>query len=160
MKKELVFMPHPGHFICARDCEFFLNTYVNGFIISTVGELFPDAPVREIYAESRGIKLEGMGDARRADYRKKVGYEELGYERKYETMVFLAQKSEHKCCPWRIVSGRDLEMEGYNDPGEAYRGHMKFCKKYSKKVTPRQSIIKSSKCNNARKKKVRNGVQS
>ena len=48
--------------------------------------------VREIYAKSREVKLEGVGDVRDADYIKKVGYEEIGDGRKYETMVFKARK--------------------------------------------------------------------
>lgn len=134
-KDQWIWMPHPGHFICSFDCRFRLNTCVGKYIVSTVGELFPDAPVREIHAEVRGIKLEGMGDARKADFFEKCGYVELGLDRLYETMVFEAIESEEKdsCCPYRIKSGSELDMRGYNDPVQAFKGHMELCEEWSKK---------------------------
>ncbi len=135
---DWVWMPHPGHFICAQDCKFHLNTYVNGYIVSTVGEFLPDSSVREIFAESRGIKLKGKGDERKHDYLKKIGFEEIGCERKYETMVFTGKKAEvspcSSCCPYIVDEYRELDMKGYNDPGKAYRGHIEMCKKWS--MTP------------------------
>jgi hypothetical protein len=134
MKKEnWVWMPHPGHLIVGNECRFHLNTYVGGFIVSTVGEYFPDAPVRELLAESQGIKLEGVGDARRADYMKKVGYQEIGFERTYETMVFKAMRSADSCCPWRQESGMNLDMEGYTNAGDATKGHLRLCRKWAEK---------------------------
>lgn len=134
MKKDKwIWMPHPGHFICARDCRFHLNTYVGKYIVSTVGEYLPDSLVRDILAESRGVVLEGMGDNRLADYMKKLGFEELGYGRKYETMVFPAEKRDSICCPYTASDWSGLEMDGYNSPDEATEGHMKFCLKWSKK---------------------------
>ncbi len=91
-KADWVWMPHPAHFICARDCRFHLATKVGDFIVSTVGELLPDSAVREIYAECRSITLEGEGDARLTDWMTKAGYEDIGYQRKYETMVFIAAR--------------------------------------------------------------------
>ncbi len=142
MNKSLwIFMPHPAHFICARDCKFFLSTYVPrpdgsiGVIVSTVGEYFPSREVREIFAQSRGITLSGKGDGRDADYMKKIGFEEIGYQRKYETMVFRAKPREDAeaalCCPWEIDSGQDIDMEGYNTAGDAYAGHMAMCEKWA-----------------------------
>jgi hypothetical protein len=129
-------MPHPGHFICARDCKFHLNTCVGSFIVSTVGELWPDSAVREILAKSRGIELEGIGDAREADAMRKMGYQEIGLDRKYETMVFVAKPAEdgdYRCCPFRMVSGEDVDFAGYNDAEEAYKGHLAMCEKWSRK---------------------------
>jgi hypothetical protein len=126
-------MPHPAHFICSYDCKFFLATKVGKYIVSTVGEYFPDSEIREIYAKSRGVKLEGMGDARRADYMKKIGFEEIGYGRKYETMVFKAVKSPKcKACPFVIKSGNNIDGDSYNEPEDAYKGHLKMCLKYAK----------------------------
>lgn len=130
-KADWVWMPHPGHFIAARDCRFFLNTYVGNYIVSTVGEYFPDSQVREIHADSRGIKLEGRGDARAADFLKKCGFIELGLNRIYETMVFAAQKAEDGCCPYRQRSGIDVDFAGYNDAGDAHRGHLAMCEKWA-----------------------------
>ncbi|MCP3681722.1 MAG: hypothetical protein GY861_03440 [bacterium] len=132
-KQNWIWMPHPGHFICSRDCRFFLNTYVGGYVVSTVGEHFPDSRIREIFAESRGKKIEGKGDVWDADYMKKIGYEELGVGRLYETMVFKAQKSKRECCPWEMVSGMDIDSDGYNDAGKAFKGHLKMCRKWNKK---------------------------
>lgn len=125
-------MPHAGHLIIGQDCRFHLNTKVGKYIVSTVGEYFPDEGIREIFAKSRRVKLEGMGDARRADYMRKIGYEDIGLDRKYETMVFRAQKSERDCCPWEMKSPSNIDMRGYNDPGEARKGHIAMCRKYAK----------------------------
>ncbi len=138
-KDKWIWMPHPAHFCMAYDCQFFMATKVGKYIISTVGELFPDAPIREIYAQSRGIALEGKGDARRYDYMKKIGFEDIGFGRKYETMVFKAVKSETKgkhacaCCPYQIESGSNIDGLNYNDSGSAYKGHLTMCAKWSKK---------------------------
>ena len=125
-------MPHPGHFIGSRDCRFQLNTYVGKYIISTVGEYLPDSQVREILAESRGIKLEGKGDERLADFMKKHGYEEIGLNRKYETMVFPAMKSKYKCCPY-IKQSSIIDFAGYNTAEDAFKGHYKMCRKWARK---------------------------
>jgi hypothetical protein len=128
-----IWMPHPGHFICAFDCRFHLNTKVGSVIVSTVGEYFPDEPVREIYAGVRGIKLKGIGDDRKQSYMKQIGYGEIGVDRKYETMVFRAQPRsglQPLCCPWEPKDYEELEAQGYNDPGKAYAGHMELCKKW------------------------------
>ena len=88
-------------------------------------------------AQQRGIALEGRGDARKADYMKKIGFEDLGYQIKYETMVFKAvpapEGKEEDCCPYRMESGAEEDMLGYNNPGDAFRGHMLMCEKWSKK---------------------------
>lgn len=136
-KDRWVWMPHPAHFICAFDCRFHLATYVGKYIVSTVGELFPDAGVREINASLAGIELQGKGDERKRDYIKRIGYETIGHDRKYETMVFKAAKRfakgpDHDCCLWEIKSGENIDMLGYNTPAEAYAGHMRLCKKWSK----------------------------
>src|SRR5437016_1034197 len=107
-KEDYIWLPHAAHFIMGSNCEFHLATKVGKYIVSTVGEYWPEESIREIYATSRGIKLVGQGDARRADYYRKLGYEEVGFGRKYETMVFTARKSrdtECRACPWKIESG-------------------------------------------------------
>ena len=134
MKKDKwIWMPHAAHFILGNYCRFHLATYVGGYVVSTVGELFPDEPVREIYAKSRGVTLEGAGDERDAYYLEKIGFEDIGFKRKYETMVFKAKPSRHKCCPFASVDGNDLDVEGYNDAGDAYEGHLRMCKKWARK---------------------------
>lgn len=133
-KQDWVWMPHPGHFICGMDCRFRLNTYVGGYIVSTVGELLFDSATWDITAARKGIILKGRGDDRRNDYLKRVGWEEIGYGRKYETMVFPARKSvKNSCCPWEMADGSKLDMKGYNTAEDAFKGHMTLCKKWAKK---------------------------
>ncbi len=135
---DWVWMPHPGHFICGFDCRFHLTTKVGEVIVSTVGEYFPDEPVREILAKSRGIELVGSGDERLRDYHRKIGFEDIGHQRKYETMVFRAEPApeDASCCPWRQTDGQELDFDGYNEPGPAYRGHLSMCDKWSAKEVP------------------------
>lgn len=130
---EWVWMPHAGHLIVGNDCRFHLNTMVNGFIVSTVGEYLPDSDTRDMLATHRGKPLEGRGDARRADWMRKFGYEKIGCDRLYETMVFKATASaaDQQCCPFSMESGENVDFEGYNDPAEARCGHMRMCDKYA-----------------------------
>lgn len=132
-KSKWVWMPHPGHFICSNWCRFKLNTYVGGYIVSTVGEYVPDAGVREIIAQQKGVVLEGKGDERLYEYMSKVGYEPLGLSRLYETMVFKAKRAKDGCCPWEASSYENLDSGAYMTADEAYTGHLKLCKKWSKK---------------------------
>jgi hypothetical protein len=126
-----IWMPHPGHFICAAYCRFHLTTCVGDYLVSTVGEWVPDASVRELLAQSNGIVLEGKGDAREADYMRKMGFHEIGAGRRYETMVFAARKADDECCPWRMADSTELDFDGYNDAGAARLGHLALCEKWS-----------------------------
>jgi hypothetical protein len=109
MEKDWLWMPHAGHLCVSDRCKFHLNTYVNGYIISTVGEY-----KSQIESESEE-------------------FDDIGANRKYETMVFKAKKSDVGCCPYEaIIEGESLEFEGYNDPLEARIGHIELCKKYDK----------------------------
>lgn len=135
MKREVKWFGHAGHFICAEWCRFHLCTQVGNFLVSTVGEYMPDAPVRETLAQSRGVVLEGRGDARRADYLNKVGFEQIGYDRLYETMVFKAGKpcDSAECgCGLPAISGSELDFLGYNDAKSATDGHMRLVRKYAR----------------------------
>lgn len=132
-KAEWIWMPHAGHLMVGHDCRFHLSTYVGGYVVSTVGEYFPDSIVREIIATSRNVQLKGKGDARRADYMAKIGFEPVGCDRLYETMVFNAVENDSGCCPWRQEGGVDIDTCGYNDPGEAEKGHMQLCEKWAAK---------------------------
>jgi hypothetical protein len=122
-----------GHLICSHDCRFHLCTLIGNVLVSTVGQYFPDATVREILAESRKITLQGRGDDRKHDYMKKIGYEEIGCDRKFETMAF--KVSEKVCtakdcnCGMPEIVPTEIEMEGYNTAGEATKGHMRICMK-------------------------------
>lgn len=137
-KEKWIWMPHAGHLIVGNDCRFHLNTYVGKYIVSTVGEWWPERSVREIHAQVHDLKWLSknkhlMGDYFDHAYFKKFGFMEIGLERTYETMVFRAKKDKvNKCCPWGMVSS-ELDIDGYNDAGDAYQGHLKMCQKWSKK---------------------------
>ena len=125
----------PAHFICAEWCRFHMATLVGNYVVSTVGEYIPDESVRELLAESRGLKLEGRGEARRADWLKKNGFEELGYQRTYETMVFkwtgdVCDTAECGCGLPSIDPSEEFECRGYNNAGDATRGHHELCQEY------------------------------
>jgi len=119
-----------------------MTTEVGGYLVSTVGEYFPSESTREILATSRGVVLEGRGGARDADYMKKIGFEEIGLGRKYETMVFKSGPpcSKPKCncglpCPEDYC---ELHSEGYNWPGDAREGHMKICQQVAEGAIPKK----------------------
>ena len=136
-KSDWIWMPHAAHFILGTECQFHLATYVNGYLISTVGELWPDSRIRAITANAKGIQINGRGDAWDADYMKKIGYAEIGYQRKYETMVFMAEPNyEHRCCPWRMANASEIDGQGYNDPSDATDGHLALCERYATKEAP------------------------
>ena len=124
MKKEnWIWMPHPGHLIIAHECRFVLNTYVGGYIVSTVGEWVP-APSSMKFRRPDLANLKG--DDLERKFISKYGYEEIGAGRKYETMVFKAKKEIAACCPY-VQTGSELECYGYNSADLAYKGHMKAC---------------------------------
>jgi hypothetical protein len=125
-----------GHLIVGQDCRFHLCTLVGGWLVSTVGEWLPDSASWHIYAETRGVTLEGRGDERRADFLNKVGYMEIGYGRKYETMVFRASverctAEDCDCGAPLVQKWNELDAAGYNLRGDAQRGHQAMCEKWS-----------------------------
>ena len=131
---------HPGHLIVGQDCRFHLATEIGNYLVSTVGEYLPDSNVREIMAASRGITLDGMGDARRADFMRKIGFQEIGSGRKYETMVFEIGTDPKRCSDPECGCGiphpttySELDFEGYNDAGSATRGHYAMCQAWAAK---------------------------
>ena len=101
--KEWVWFGSPGHFIGARYCHFHLCTRVGKYLVSTVGEYRPDG-------------VEGNNT-------------EIGLNRLYETMVFLAGKPA-PCCGIPEISGEDVDFAGYNTCGEATLGHSSMCDKW------------------------------
>lgn len=83
------------------------------------------------------MKAQQVAPDRDADYMKKIGFDEIGYGRKYETMVFHAGEAcsskECNCGLPELADASELDMLGYNTAGEARKGHMKLCQKWSKK---------------------------
>jgi len=136
-KSDWKWMPHPAHFICSKDCKFFLATEVGGYIVSTVGEYWPDSKIREIFARSRGIKIAGIGDSWDAEYMEKIGFEEFGHGGYlYETMVFKSAKMpKNGCdsCAFKIESGKNIDLDRYKTGNEARKGHYDLCRKWARR---------------------------
>lgn len=142
-KSKWIWMPHAGHLIVGSQCRFHLNTYLgNGYLVSTVGEWWPDRVSREIHAdvydphwlqENRWRKGDDFDHA----YMQRFGFMEIGADRKYETMVFKARQSERQegweCCPWEMISGDNADYDSYNTATDAYIGHLEMCDKWSRK---------------------------
>ena len=78
-------------------------------------------------------QLKGKGDERLADYMRKVGHEDIGSNRKYETMVFPSRKSGDKCCPYVAKDWSNVDFDSYNSAEDAFSGHYKMCLKWAKK---------------------------
>lgn len=139
-KANWIWMPHAGHLIVGNECQFHLNTYVGKYIVSTVGEYWPDRMIREIHAKiwnkewyeaNKNLK----GDTFDFEYHKAFGFLPIGAgpNSTYETMVFGAKKSKNKCCPYVISVGRVKDSKRYGNADDAMEGHMKLCEKWSKK---------------------------
>lgn len=123
------------HFLAGEACRFHMATVIGDYVVSTVGAYLPDSKVWEIYAESRGLKLEGQGDYRKADWMKKVGYEDIGDGRKYETMVFrldgYCDAPDCRCGGGPRIDPSELDFSSYNDALAARLGHMAMCEKWA-----------------------------
>ena len=137
--KDWKWFGNAAHFICGSDCRFHLATKVGKYIVSTVGQYWPCRGSREIHAEVRDPQWLSenrhlKGDYFDAAYMKKFGYQDIGCDRKFETMVFKAGpicKSKECDCGLPTIDGSELDFMGYNTAGEATKGHMKLCKKWS-----------------------------
>lgn len=124
---------HVGHLCVGAWCRFHLTTHVGAYLVSTLGEYVPDAPIREILAQCRNIELEGVGDERLNSWMRQAGFEELGMDRIYESMVFPAGKPCHSrnCgCGLPEILFPDVEMAGYLTPAAATLGHYELCHKW------------------------------
>lgn len=129
----------PGHFICSEDCRFHLCTKVGCYLVSTVGEMWPDRTVRKIHASVYDAKwlaanVHLKGDYFDAAYMKRFGFETVGYDRLYETMVFTAGKpcQSRQCgCGLPEISGSELDFEGYQTAAAATKGHRVMCERWA-----------------------------
>lgn len=128
-----------AHFICGHDCRFHMATQVGPYLVSTVGEYWPDSGVRKIHAgvydpawlaDNQHLR----GDSFDAAYAKRFGFHEIGLDRKYETMVFEAGEpcSSPDCgCGLPTIASSELDVEFYNDRKSANAGHLELCGKWS-----------------------------
>lgn len=113
-----------GHFICGQWCRFHLTTQVGTYLVSTVGEyVHPHHGAGSEQGEAEWLKKNWPG-------------EDIGYGRKYETMVFRAGNpcDSPRCggCGLPQIDGAELDCNGYNNAGDATRGHMALCEKWAK----------------------------
>lgn len=139
--RRLQWFGHAAHFIGGSHCRFHLATQVGNYLVSTVGELWWERGSREIGAGARDAKW--LADNRHlkgydfdAAYMKRFGYDTLGLDRKYETMVFKAGKpcrTETCGCGLPEINGRELDFSGYNDAKSATAGHMKIVSKWRRR---------------------------
>lgn len=131
-----------AHLIVGQWCRFHLATKVGGYLVSTVGEYWPERASREIHAKVYdpawlATNSSLLGDRFDHAYFQRFGYETIGCERTYETMVFEAGKpcdAEGCGCGLPEISGSELECNGYNDRRSAQDGHLKLCKKYARRM--------------------------
>lgn len=108
-----------GHLIVARDCRFHLTREVGNVLVSTVGAYDP--------AHDRG---------------KRKGWETVGCDRLFETMVFKLGgpcKCKEKCGARKVADWSELDFEGYNTAEAAQQGHEKMVRKWARKAKQRKS---------------------
>jgi hypothetical protein len=132
-RENWIWMPNAGHLIAGRSCQYHLATYVNGFIISTVGEYWPDREIRRIKCGDDLQILHLRGEEFDRAYMEKYGYEEVGNFRLYETMVFQAKACDCGCESWVMKNSNQLDFKGYDKSGDATKGHYQMCEKWDKK---------------------------
>jgi hypothetical protein len=136
---------HAGHLIVGQWCRYHLCTLVNGYLVSTVGEYWPERPVREIHAHVHDPKWLAENQHRRGGdfdsaYMKRFGFENIGCDRKYETFVFKAGepcKSETCGCGLPEINGSELDSLSANDAKTAANNHLILCRKFFRKGGPR-----------------------
>lgn len=108
--------------------------------MSTVGQYWPERGVREIHAQVHDPKwlIENQhlkGDYFDHAYMKRFGFEDIGRDRKFESMVFKAGKTctAKGCdCGQPEIDGSELDFDSYKTTGEANKGHLALCLKWSK----------------------------
>jgi hypothetical protein len=130
-----------AHFICGQSCRFHLATQVGPWLVSTVGQMWSARNVREIHAKVHdaawlAANVHRKGDDFDAAYFARFGYEEIGCDRTYETMVFRAGKpcrSKDCGCGLPTIDGSERDFAGYNNAKDATAGHMKMLAKWRRK---------------------------
>jgi len=121
-KSEWEWFGAPAHFICARWCRFHMVTLIGSYVVSTVGE----------YVHPRNS---GGGEQAEAEWlRKNWPGEDIGCDRKYETMVFRMSgrcDSETCGCGHPFIDTAVLDTTGYNTAKDANHGHRAMCDKWA-----------------------------
>ena len=139
-ESEWKWFGNAGHLCVAQWCRFHLCTQIGEYLISTVGQYWPDRTVREIHAkvyDPEWFTKYGIlrGDNFDAKYMERFGYETIGCDRTFETMVFKTTGevciSQDCNCGMPTLNFSELDADGYNDAGAATRGHYAMCEKWS-----------------------------
>lgn len=128
-----------GHLIVGQWCRFHLTTQVGKYLVSTVGKYWPERGSREIHASVHDPKWLTENRYRKGDdfdfhYMKRFGYETIGCDRTYETMVFPAGepcKAKECGCGMPEIGGSEIDYAPANDAGTATANHLKLCRKYA-----------------------------
>lgn len=105
-----------GHLIVANYCQHHLCTRVGRYLISTVGNYYPDG------------KPNGL----------KTGRDMVGCDRYFETFVFDLGKKPGQCdcgCGLPTPQGgmSDIDALPANDEPTADKNHIKLCRKYARR---------------------------
>jgi len=141
--QEIKWFGNAGHFCCGQWCRFHLTTLANGYLISTVGEyVHPRHGQGSEVKEAAWLKDNWPG-------------EEIGFGRKYETMVFKAGNpcDSPECgCGLPSIDGLEIDGQGYNTAKEATEGHMFLVEKYKNKDAPQQEELDELDCGPGQKK--------
>lgn len=129
--KDWLWFGNAGHFICGRWCRFHLATQVGDVLVSTVGQYVPP-------------RHSGGSERTEAAWlQENPDGEEIGCGRFYETMVFVAGMPCNKVgcnCGLPDISGRELDCAGYANAGDATRGHVEMCQRWSDTVYAKLTI--------------------
>ena len=120
-RSEWEFYGNAGHYICGQWCRFHIATKVGPWLVSTVGEYVPP------FASGGSERTE------REWLSKNFPGEDIGYNRKYETMVFPAGNPCPCGCGMPMIDGDELATNGYNTAAEATAGHFELCNEFSEK---------------------------
>ena len=105
-KKNWIWYGYAGHLVVSRRCAYHLCTDVGGYLVSTVGALYPH--------DKEMMERIGSGPD---DY--------------FETMVFRCDGQNSDGDP-NILSWEEVELKRYASSLEAEKGHHKFCKRYAR----------------------------
>lgn len=119
-RADWIWMPHAAQWCIGDHCRFHLATWVGNYIVSTVGEWLSD---------SEDMK-----------------FKDIAHNAKYESMVFpstLQTDPESKCCPYTSASWMEIDVDRYNDPIKATKGHMRLCEKWAKSKKKKLSLRRS-----------------
>ena len=141
-REDWTWYGNAGHFICGHWCRFHLCTKVGPWLVSTVGQYWPERPVWEIHARVHDPVWLRANAHRKSDdfdhaYMQRFGFEEIGYNRTFETMVFKAgppcTADGCECGQPTLESGMELDAAPANTAGEATRNHLRLCEEWAQK---------------------------